>query len=239
MAIASVAYRAVGWGSHHWDVADAAGSRWFVTADDLEEKRLWEDGPTAQCGRLRAALTAAGDLRDCGRTFVVAPVPARNGALLALVSGRFATAVYPFVGGQAFTWGEFSSAEHRLGVLALLAAVHTAPAAASRHALADDFTVPHRAALEAALGPARETAGRLRAVRAARRATAAAERSAGPAAARPVRRPRTAGQVPPEPDGPHPRRAARWQHHAHRRRLGPHRLGYRSGRPPRARPVAP
>ena len=159
MAIASVEYRAVGWGSHHWDVADAAGSRWFVTADDLEEKRLWEDGPTAQCGRLRAALTAAGDLRDCGRTFVVAPVPARNGALLALVSGRFATAVYPFVGGQAFTWGEFSSAEHRLGVLALLAAVHTAPAAASRHALADDFTVPHRAALEAALGPARETAG--------------------------------------------------------------------------------
>ena len=105
IAVASVEYRAVGWGSHHWDVADAAGSRWFVTADDLEDKRLSEDGPAAQSGRLRAALTAAEDLRDCGRTFVVAPVPARDGALLALVSGRFAVAVYPFVSGQAFSWG--------------------------------------------------------------------------------------------------------------------------------------
>jgi spectinomycin phosphotransferase/16S rRNA (guanine(1405)-N(7))-methyltransferase len=160
IAVASVRYRAEGWGSHHWDVADAAGSRWFVTADDLAEKRLWEDGPAAaQFGRLRAALTAAADLRDCGRTFVVAPVPARDGAPLTLVSGRFAVAVYPFVSGQSFTWGEFSSPEHRPGVLALLAAVHTAPAAASRRALADDFAVPHRAGLEAALGPARETAG--------------------------------------------------------------------------------
>jgi hypothetical protein len=83
IVVASVEYRAVGWGSHHWDVADAAGSRWFVTADDLEEKRLWEDGPAEQFGRLRAALTAAGDLRDCGRTFVVAPVPAHDGAPLA------------------------------------------------------------------------------------------------------------------------------------------------------------
>lgn len=158
IAVASVEYRAVGWGSHHWDVANAAGARWFVTADDLEEKRLWEDGPAAaQFGRLRAALTAAQDLRDCGRTFVVAAVPARDGAPLTLVSGRFAVAVYPFVSGQAFTWGEFSSPEHRLGVLALLAAVHTAPADASRQALADDFTVPHRAALEAALGPVGET----------------------------------------------------------------------------------
>src|SRR5215469_15229800 len=58
IAVASVEYRAVGWGSHHWDVADTAGARWFVTADDLEEKRLWEDGPAAaQFGRLRAALT--------------------------------------------------------------------------------------------------------------------------------------------------------------------------------------
>src|SRR5713101_987665 len=31
MAVTSMEYRAVGWGSHHWAVADAAGARWFVT----------------------------------------------------------------------------------------------------------------------------------------------------------------------------------------------------------------
>ena len=38
MAVASMEYRAIGWGRHHWEVADEAGSRWFVTADELEAK---------------------------------------------------------------------------------------------------------------------------------------------------------------------------------------------------------
>ena len=37
----SVQYRPVGWGSHHWEVTGVAGSRWFVTADDLENKRVF------------------------------------------------------------------------------------------------------------------------------------------------------------------------------------------------------
>jgi hypothetical protein len=36
---ASIAYRPVGFGSHHWEVTDAGGSRGFVTADELETKR--------------------------------------------------------------------------------------------------------------------------------------------------------------------------------------------------------
>ena len=67
-------------------------------------------------------------------------------------------AVYPFVKGQAFEWGEFSSREHRLAVAALVAAVHTAPSGASRYTLADDFALPQRDALEAACDPAREAA---------------------------------------------------------------------------------
>ena len=39
IAATSMQYRAVGWGSHHWEVADAAGPRWFVTVDELENKR--------------------------------------------------------------------------------------------------------------------------------------------------------------------------------------------------------
>jgi hypothetical protein len=159
MTVASMQYRAVGWGSHHWEVADAAGSRWFVTADELDKRRVRDGESLAVAfGRLRAALAAARDLRACGRTFVVAPVAAGDGEPVIQVGDRFGVAVYPFVDGQSFDWGEFASPGHRLGVLGLVVAVHTAPAAASRHAPADDFAVPHRDELEAACDPAGEIA---------------------------------------------------------------------------------
>ncbi len=62
----------------------------------------------------------------------------------------FSVAVYPFVDGRSFVWGEFPSREQRLGVLGLVVGVHTAPPAAIRHARADDFAVPQRDGLEAA-----------------------------------------------------------------------------------------
>jgi hypothetical protein len=159
MIITSMEYRAVGWGSHHWEVADAAGPHWFVTVDELENKRLSASEPLAAgFARLRASLATAMDLRACGRTFVVAPVPTRDGEPLARVNGRFGVAVYPFIAGQSFDWGEFSSAAHRLSLLGLLVDVHTAAPAASRHALADDFAVPQRDELEAACAPDGEVA---------------------------------------------------------------------------------
>jgi Phosphotransferase enzyme family len=159
LAAASVQYQALGWGSHHWAVTDTAGRRWFVTLDELEHKRQSADEPlTAGFGRLRAALAAARDLRACGAAFVVAPVPAVDGEPLARVSDGFGVAVYPFIDGQRFEWGEFSSPAHRLGVLGLVAAVHTAPAAARRHARADDYAVPQRDELEAACAPAGDAA---------------------------------------------------------------------------------
>jgi hypothetical protein len=154
MTVTSMQYRAVGWGSHHWEVADRAGARWFVTVDELENKRLSASEPLAAgFARLRAALSAAMDLRACGRAFVVAPVPARDGEPLARVDSRFGVAVYPFVAGQSFDWEEFSSPAHRLSVLGLLVSTHTAPPTASRRALADDFAVPQRDELEAACAP--------------------------------------------------------------------------------------
>ena len=187
---ASVRYRPVGWGSHHWEVSGEAGSRWFVTADELENKRLSQAEPlTGGFRRLRAALSAATDLRDCGRTFVVAPVPARDGEPLARVGSRFGVAVYPFVDGQSFEWAEFSSPAHRRAVLDLVAATHTAPPAARRRALADDFRVPHRDELEAACQPGGDAPGQ-GTIRAPRRAPDPAACRAHPAAARPLRPPR-------------------------------------------------
>lgn len=151
---ASVRYRAIGWGSHHWEVSGSDGDRWFVTADELENKRL-SQAETLAGGfrRLHAALAAATDLRDCGAAFVVAAVPARDGEPVARVGDRFGVAVYPFVEGQSFGWAEFSSPAHRQAVLGLIAATHTAPPAARRRALADDFRVPLRDGLEAAGQP--------------------------------------------------------------------------------------
>lgn len=56
----SMSYLPVGWGSHHWDVAAEDGGRWFVTVDELENKRAsgaesLEDG----FARLRASLRSA------------------------------------------------------------------------------------------------------------------------------------------------------------------------------------
>ncbi len=151
---ASIAYRPVGFGSHHWEVADAAGHRWFVTADELEYKRRSAgESLDAAFGRLRASLAAASDLRECGCTFVVAPVPALDGEPLVRANDQFGVAMYPFVRGQSFEWGAFTP-QHRRGLLELIIALHTAPGAASRRACADDFAIPHRDGLEAVLGSA-------------------------------------------------------------------------------------
>ena len=160
MTVASAEYRPVGWGSHHWAVTDAAGSRWFVTADELEHKRMSEREPLdAAFGRLRASLAAATGLHDSGAAFVVAPVLTGQGEPLVRVNDTFGVSVYPFLDGQSYDWGEFSSPGHRLGVLGLVTAVHAAPATASRLAPVDDFAVPQRDALEAAFDPANDVAG--------------------------------------------------------------------------------
>lgn len=159
MSVASAEYRPVGWGSHHWAVTDTAGSQWFITADELEHKRVSEREPLGTAfGRLRASLAAAAGLHASGAAFVVAPVRTGHGEPLVRVNDTFGVAVYPFLDGQSYDWGEFPSPEHRLGVLRLVTAVHTAPAAASRLAPVDDFAVPHRDALDAAFDPGSDVA---------------------------------------------------------------------------------
>ena len=152
----AVAYRALGFGSHHWEVTDTAGERWFATVDEVRNKRLSQaESPAVAFGRLHHALAAAVDLRTSGLGFVVAPVAARNGEPVVRAGDEFAVALYPFVAGQSFEWGEFSSQEHRDRVLDMVVAVHTAPPAVSARALAESYAVSHRDHLEQvlALGP--------------------------------------------------------------------------------------
>jgi aminoglycoside phosphotransferase (APT) family kinase protein len=152
LSAASVTYRAVGWGSHHWEVTDSAGERWFVTADELHNKRVrLAESLDVAFERLRRALTAAVDLRINGCQFVIAPVPA-NGEVVVRAGEEFGVAVYPFVEGVSFPWDEFS-VENRRAMLEMVIAVHTAPRAAAAGAMTDDFAISHRDELEALLDP--------------------------------------------------------------------------------------
>lgn len=148
----AVAYRAVGFGSHHWEIADAAGTRWFVTADELANKRMSLREPLGVAfGRLRHALHAALDLHALGYAFVVAPILSAGGEPLVRAGEEFALALYPFVAGESFAWGEFATLEHRHAALDMVVALHSAPAAARARALAGCYAVPHRDELDAVL----------------------------------------------------------------------------------------
>ena len=148
----SLTYLPVGFGSHHWDVAAADGQRWFLTADELHYKKLRpEDSADAAFERLTAALTVASDLRACGASFAVAPVPAAGAEPVVRAGSDFAVAVYPFVAGESFRWGTFAGPEHRRAVLDMVVRMHTAPPSARRRALADEYVIPLRAELESVL----------------------------------------------------------------------------------------
>ena len=166
IGVASLEYRPLGFGSHHWEAVDATGERWFVTVDELEAKR-YSSSETLDAGfaRLRAALITAQRLRRAGLGFVVAPVPTADGEPVVRVGERFAVALYPFVAGQSFGYGAFPSPGHRRAVVGLLARLHTALAAAASDTASDtgasdspvsdaafeDFSIPYRDELEAPL----------------------------------------------------------------------------------------
>jgi aminoglycoside phosphotransferase (APT) family kinase protein len=150
LSVASLAYLPLGAGSHHWEVVDGNGRRWFVTVDELDAKRQEPDESLdAAFERLLAALTTARQIRDAGLAFVVAPRPAADGRPV-VRDGVFAAAVYPFVEGVSFAWGPFTTPAHRQGVLEAVCALHQAPASARSSALEDDFTIPFRGELRRA-----------------------------------------------------------------------------------------
>ncbi|GGL09123.1 phosphotransferase [Mangrovihabitans endophyticus] len=154
LAVASLAYREAGFGSHHWVVTDPASTGWFVTVDDLPAKRRdAAEGLDRAFARLGGALDAARRLREAGAAFVVAPLPTAGDEPVIRLGQRYAVAVYPLVEGVGFGFGfdAYADEAHRRGALEMVIGVHAAPPPVRDRALADDFAVPHHDALEAAL----------------------------------------------------------------------------------------
>jgi len=170
VVVQSVAYLAVGFGSHHWRVTDPAGGGWFITVDDLDSRRRSEsDSPDRVYDRLGRALGTARALRSTGAAFVLAPVPTAGGDPIVRITDRYAASLYPLVEGESFEFGQYADADHRNAVLDMLVRVHGAPDTVRRRATQDDLAVRNRDSLEAALegdvvakcGPYAERAARM------------------------------------------------------------------------------
>jgi spectinomycin phosphotransferase len=150
---AAMRYAAVGGGSYHWAVRDRAGRRWFVTADDLDDKAWLGDTRPAVMAGLRSAMeTALALRRDAGLEFVVAPVPGCGGATVRPVGPGHAVAVFPFLCGAAGRWGEPWSPAERTALVDMLAALHrSTPVAVAGAPVRVSGLLPMRETLDAAL----------------------------------------------------------------------------------------
>ena len=165
VAARTMEYRAVGAGGHHWAVRERAAA-WFVSVQPVDDPSF------EQLGR---AFGVAQVLRhDAGLEFVLAPVPAGNGAPLVRLTDGYALAVYPLVEGSSGAFGPHPAAD-RDAVLGLLDRLHRATPAVAGIAPRAELRLPGRRGLVAALaeldrpwraGPLSEPARRLVAARA-------------------------------------------------------------------------
>jgi hypothetical protein len=175
LPVEAVHYAAVGGGSYHWVVNDADGQCGFATADDLDVKPWLGDTRESVFEGLSRSFGTAVALRDDGLRFVTAPIPTSSGETLRRFESHYTVALFPFVAGQAGTFGRYETAE-RAALLAMLAELHQATPVVAAVARRVDLGVPGRRRLEAALqeldktwkgGPSSEPARQLLAPHAA------------------------------------------------------------------------
>jgi hypothetical protein len=140
-----VEYAPVGFGSQHWTASSRDGQRWFVTADALAP------AGSATFTELDAALRCAAALSDRGMAAVVAPLRSDGGAMLERVGTHHVVAIYPYVAGQAGSFGDPVSDDDRAAVLDLLAGLHTTAVTACPTVRTDALRVDRRNSLDAAL----------------------------------------------------------------------------------------
>ncbi|MEY9891736.1 spectinomycin phosphotransferase [Catenulispora sp. MAP5-51] len=150
LQVTASAYAPVGFGSHHWSIRDAEGGQWFVTVDELP------GGPEAAAERLRElrnALSVPRTLREHGHAFAVAPVAAPDGTVVAGLGPGFAVSVYPHLDGDSHPWQPWEGADPalRAEALAVVGELHAVPRSDWGAADTEDFAIPQRATLDAAL----------------------------------------------------------------------------------------
>ena len=156
LPVEAVHYAAVGAGSYHWIVNDAEGRCGFATADDLDLKPWLGDTRESVLEGLSRSFGAAVALRNHGLGFVIAPIPTSSGETLHRFGSHYTVALFPFVAGEAGTFGRYETAE-RAALLAMLAQLHQATPVVASAARTVDLGVPGRGRLETALQELNQT----------------------------------------------------------------------------------
>ncbi len=138
-------YLAVGFGDHHWE-ATAGRVRFFVTVRDLRLDARADDPRQAILALERTfqsvrRLKEIADLR-----FIVPAVPGNSGATVVAIERRFALTVYDWMDVQPVQDADCTVAAN------LVAKLHRASREHPVDGVREDFSIPHRYHLEAALG---------------------------------------------------------------------------------------
>ena len=137
-------YLPVGFGSHHWEVCDGDGNRWFTCVDAIP---AYADAQALRSGPLAAALALATHARDAGVECVVAPLPTSAGGPVVALGEWHALTVYPHVDGEAFRFSDSLSAPESAELLDGLTSLHAVelPPQGGRH---EDFVLARHEELE-------------------------------------------------------------------------------------------
>ena len=145
-------YVAIGAGSYHWLATAQAGTRYFLTVDDLNDKPwLGADSDQVFSGLCAAFQTAVALRERAGLPFVVAPMPAHGGEAACRLTARYSLAVFPFVNGRSGRWGDAVTADEADALAQVLARLHQATPLVASQAPRRSLELHGRAALETAL----------------------------------------------------------------------------------------
>ena len=129
-----VRYIPKGAGSYHWVVDVGTNPKWFVAIDDLDTKPWIGESRSETFEGLGAVFEAAWFLENrAGLGFVVGPLERAGGSAIVRFSDQFSMAVFPYVEGNAGTWGEPITEAGRLTLIELLSRLHTAPVSQAAH----------------------------------------------------------------------------------------------------------
>lgn len=148
LASAGMRYLPVGFGGYHWLVADTAGSRWFVTVNELPDH-----GSDAGFADFAAAMQTASSLESAaGLDFVVAPVRTLAGQAAHRLGSRYAVTVFPYCEGEPSSFGDVLTGPERAALTGMLAALHNSTATVDNGAVpVRGLQLAERAAINLAL----------------------------------------------------------------------------------------
>jgi len=141
-----------GGGSYHWILDAAAGTRYFITVDDLDHKAFLGAAPDTAFDGLRRALDTATRLQNAGGLqFVLAPLQTGVGECVRRLSAHHAVAVYPFVAGTSGPFGEQRTPDEREELIRMLARLHAATGLVAATARTAAVELPNRQMLAVCL----------------------------------------------------------------------------------------